>query len=191
MPPNDPANTPQRNPLAIYPGDAAAKPGLAGPQKGALAVLVGTLAAGILGVMVPREEGMEYVGYLDIAGIPTACAGDTKNVRVGQRYSLEECRTRLERQLVSHAKGALECVPTLRAEARDYQRAAVVSFAYNVGVGGFCRSTAARKFRAKDWKGGCDALLPWDKARVNGVLRPVKGLTARRQREWALCRTGL
>lgn len=164
---------------------------LAPPHKGALAALLGTIAAGILYVSIPADEGMAYVGYLDIAGIPTACAGDTNDVKVNRRYSRDECLERLDRQLVAHAKPVLECVPTLRAEGRDHQRAAAVSLAYNIGTGAFCRSTAARRFRAKDWRGGCDAFLPWDKARVNGTLRPVRGLTNRRQRERALCLTGL
>ena len=50
-----------------------------------------------------------------------------------------------------------------------------------------CRSTAARRFNAGDWRGGCEAFLMWNKA--GG--RPVRGLTLRRQRERALCMKGL
>lgn len=156
-----------------------------------LSAIVGTLAAGILYVTIPADEGMVYVGYLDIAKIPTKCAGDTSNVVVGKRYTPEECRASLDRQLIAHAKPVMECVPQLKQAGRDYQRAASVSIAYNIGTTAFCKSTAAKRFRAGDWRGGCNAFLSWDKARVNGVLRPVKGLTLRRQRERALCMTGL
>lgn len=153
--------------------------------------IIGTIAAGILYVTIPADEGMVYVGYLDIAKIPTKCAGDTTNVVVGKRYTPEECRASLDRQLIAHAKPVMECVPQLKASGRDYQRAASVSLAYNIGTSAFCKSTAAKRFRAGDWAGGCNAFLSWDKARVNGVLRSVKGLTLRRHRERALCMRGL
>lgn len=153
--------------------------------------IVGTLAAGLLYVSIPADEGMVYVGYFDIARIPTKCAGDTSNVVVGKRYTPEECRASLDRQLVAHAKPVMECVPQLQEEGRDLQRAASVSLAYNIGTSAFCKSTAAKRFRAGDWTGGCNAFLAWNKARVKGVLRPVKGLTLRRQRERALCLKGL
>lgn len=164
---------------------------LTGKQKGGIAALVGVTAAALLYSVVPREEGTVYVGYLDIAKIPTKCTGDTKDVQVGQRYTVEECRQSLDKQLVAHAKGVMACTPSLADEGRDYQRVAIVSFAYNAGVAAYCNSTAAKHFRARNWAKGCAAMLPWDKARVNGVLRPVKGLTARRQREYALCMKGL
>lgn len=156
-----------------------------------LAGIVGTLAAGILYVSIPADEGMVYVGYLDIARIPTKCAGDTTNVVVGKRYTPEECRASLDRQLIAHAKPVMECVPQMKQAGRDYQRAASVSLAYNIGTTAFCNSTAAKRFRAGNWKGGCDAFLLWSKARVNGQLREVRGLKLRRERERQLCLTNL
>lgn len=165
--------------------------GPSGKQIGALAALVGVMAAAGLYNAVPREEGTVYVGYLDIAKIPTKCSGDTKDVQVGRKYTVEECRQSLDRQLLAHAKGVMTCTPSLADVGRDNQRIATVSFAYNVGITAYCRSTAAKLFNARQWKRACAALLPWDKARVNGVLRPVKGLAARRQREYVLCMKGL
>ena len=156
------------------------------PAAGLIAV-VGTVAAGLLYTSIPEDEGMVYVGYLDIANIPTKCAGDTRDVVVGKRYTVEECRASLDRALVAHAKPVMACVPALQADGLDHARAAAVSIAYNIGTTAFCRSTIARKFNAGDIAGACDGFLSWDKARVKGVLRPVKGLTLRRQRERALC----
>ena len=85
----------------------------------------------------------------------------------------------------------MACSSGLRQPGRDYQRAAAVSLAYNIGIAGFCGSTARKKFDAGDVIGGCNAFLSWNKARVGGVLRPVKGLTARRERERALCLKGV
>lgn len=160
-----------------------------GQKAGGLAGIVGVVAASILYVTIPKDEGTEYKAYRDIAGIWTICQGDTANVRPGMVETPEGCRARLERQLIAHAKPVMACAPQLKG--RDNQTAASVSLAYNIGTAGFCNSTAAKRFRAGDWRGGCNAFLSWDKARVNGVLRPVKGLTLRRQRERELCLRGL
>lgn len=155
--------------------------------KGTLAAIVGTLAATSLFTMIPKEEGMEYKAYRDIVGVLTICAGDTKDVRAGLIETPEGCRIRLERQLIAHAKPVMACTPRLSEPGRDWQRAAAVSLAYNVGVGAWCRSTADKRFDAGDWRGGCDAFLRWNKA--GG--REIRGLTLRRQRERALCLKGL
>ncbi|MBY5974980.1 glycoside hydrolase family protein, partial [Ferrimonas balearica] len=79
----------------------------------------------------------------------------------------------------------------LPAQLPDQTRAAFVSAAYNIGAGAFCGSSMSRRAQAGDLVGACDALLMWNKARVKGVLRPVTGLTRRRQAERALCLEGV
>lgn len=177
--------------------------------KSPLVALVGTAAAIALATMLPHDEsgrtvtasvdksgalvvehekGPQYLkAYADIVGVLTICDGDTKGVRPGMVETEAGCTARLERQLVAHAKPVLSCVPALRDERRTNQLVASVSLAYNIGTAGFCRSTAARRFNAGNWRGGCDAFLLWNKA--GG--RPVRGLTLRRERERALCLKGL
>jgi lysozyme len=174
---------------------APSKPSVAsstlGSKVGPLAAIVGSLAASSLLLTVPKEEGTSYKAYKDIAGIWTVCQGDTKNVYPSLIETPEGCRVRLERQLVIHAKGVMACTPRLSEEGREWQRAAAVSLAYNIGVGGYCKSSVDRYFDTGNWKRGCDNFLSWNKARVNGVLRPVKGLTERRKRERDICLKGL
>lgn len=182
-------------------------------KRGTLASVIGIAAAALVLQTVPEDESGRYVkvtvaqdgtatvkhvrgpqylrAYLDIAGIPTACDGITKGVKMGQVYTEAQCAMLLERELVVHAQGVMKCSPGLRGDGRDNQRAAAVSLAYNIGVGGYCRSTVVRRFNAGNYRGGCDAFMAWNKARVNGVLRPVQGLTNRRARERALCLKGL
>lgn len=139
-------------------------------------------------LVVAHEKGPQYLrAYADIVGVWTICDGDTKNVRPGMVETEAGCTARLERQLVAHAKPVLDCVPGLRDPRRQNQLVASVSLAYNIGTAGFCRSTAARRFNAGNWRGGCDAFLMWNKA--GG--RAVRGLTLRRERERALCLKGL
>lgn len=160
-------------------------------RKAPLAAIVGTLAATSLFATVPKEEGTEYKAYRDIAGIWTVCQGDTNDVHPGLIETPEGCRQRLEAQLVAHARPVMACTPALAEPGRDYQRAAAVSLAYNIGVGAYCHSSADRQFDAGQWRAGCDAFLSWSKARVNGQLRVVQGLLSRRQRERQICLRGL
>lgn len=158
------------------------------PSKGGLVAIMGTatLAAGLMGALT-SFEGKRNVGYKDVAGIPTACFGDTANVVVGKFYGDAECQARLEQQASAHVAEVVKCTPHLRG----WPLVAASSLAYNIGGPAYCGSTAAKRFNAGDIRGGCDALLSWNKARVNGTLVMVKGLANRRAAERAIClRTG-
>jgi lysozyme len=166
--------------------NAAARP-RPGAKAGGLTAIIGSVAAGVLYVTIPEDEGTRYQAYRDIVGVLTICNGDTNDVRPGLVETREGCQRRLEQQLVAHAAPVMACTPRLKEPGRDYQRAAAVSLAYNVGVGAYCRSSVDRHFDAGNWRQGCDALLAWNKA--GG--RPVRGLTLRRQRERAICLRGV
>lgn len=151
------------------------------PRYPALVAIIGTAAAAFLVPEVTKWEGYREVPYEDVVGIWTVCYGDTKDVRPGIRETRGQCEARLERQLIAHAAPVLQCVPGLKDKPAAL--AASASLAYNIGVAGFCGSTAARRFRAGDWRGGCDAFLRWNRA--GG--REIKGLTNRRKSERAIC----
>lgn len=167
--------------------DLKALPGRTAP----LTAIVGAIAATSLFATVPKEEGTEYRAYRDIAGIWTVCQGDTKDVHPGLIETPEGCRQRLEAQLVAHAKPVMACTPSLSQPGRDYQRAAAVSLAYNIGVKAWCHSSADKLFDMNNWQGGCNAFLLYSKARVNGQLRTVRGLLLRRERERQICLKGI
>lgn len=204
-----------RSPLVADPANF--RRGLGGadgaPGAASLLGLVGATAAILLLTIVPEEEsgrtvqasidaagnarvdhvsGRQYLrAYLDIAGIPTACDGITRGVRMGQTFTEEQCTAQLVEEIEIHARGALACAPSLARPGRDYQRAAAISLTFNIGIGGFCGSSARKAFEAGQMTYACDRFLPWNKARVRGGLRPVRGLTLRRQREREICLTGL
>lgn len=153
---------------------------------GSAAVMAVSLATSALKI----DEGKRNVGYLDVARIPTDCFGHTgPDVKVGVRKSDATCEAELRGDVGIHMRGVLRCTPAL--VDRPYQLAAATRITFNIGVAGFCGSTIARRFHAGDERGACDAFLPWDKARVNGRLQQVRGLTLRRQRERAMCLQGL
>ncbi|MEG6507062.1 glycoside hydrolase family protein [Nitratidesulfovibrio sp. 1201_IL3209] len=78
-----------------------------------IVAVVGAAAAALILSVTPVWEGKRNVGYLDIAGVPTKCFGDTRDVVVGHRYSDDECRASLDRALVEHAQPVVDCLPEI------------------------------------------------------------------------------
>jgi lysozyme len=128
-------------------------------------------------------EGLRTVAYSDPVGIPTICFGETKGVRLGQRATVDECRGMLADSLQIANRGVDSCVHSYLPDTR---RAALVSFAYNVGVTSLCGSTLVRKLNAGDVRGACNELPRWNRA--GGIVLP--GLTKRREAERELCLQG-
>jgi len=149
--------------------------------------LAGSLMAGAIALAIPlieRWEGTRTDPYRDIVGVWTVCSGETRVAM--RRYTHAECSAMLRRAVESdYGAAVLRAVPALAR--RPHQFAASISLAYNIGAPAFARSTAARRFNAGDWRGGCDAFLMW---RFAGG-KEVKGLKNRREDERRLCLAGL
>lgn len=149
-----------------------------------------SMAIGLATSALEVDEGKRNVGYLDVAKIPTDCFGHTgPDVAVGRRKTDAQCAAQLKGDVAIHMDGVLRCTPALGGH--PYQLAAATRITFNIGVGGYCGSTIARRFNAGDWRGACEAFLPWNKVRLNGRLQIVRGLVLRRQRERAMCLTGV
>ena len=103
------------------------------------------------------------------------------DVRPGVVWSSEQAEDRLQDHMVYFATGVLKLSPGL-AQEPDRRLAAVVSFAYNVGLGNYRVSTFKRRVDAKDWGGACEEIVKWNKA----AGRVLNGLTRRRQAEAAM-----
>lgn len=153
----------------------------------ALAALITAVAMTIVVPFVATHEGEELETYRDIAGVWTACYGDTDPEMAipGASYTREECIDSLMRQLVAHAEPMVACVPGVTASPEI--TSAFLSLTYNIGSGAFCRSTVARRFNAGDYAGACEAIEMWKYA--NGKV--VKGLVLRRADERRLCERGI
>jgi lysozyme len=77
-------------------------------------------------------------------------------------------------------RGVLRLSPTLANHQSKFD--AVVSFAYNAGLGNYQRSTIRMKVNRGDWEGAAEAFMMWTKA--GG--KEVAGLVKRRKAEVAL-----
>ena len=151
------------------------------------AKLVAKIGAGATALAVPLVmlyEGTVLQSYRDPIGIVTACVGHTgPELRMGQRYTRQQCEDMLYGDLLKHAQ-ALDCI---KQPMTDGQKAAFLSFAFNVGNKAFCDSTLARKANAGDMPGACAELSRW--TRAGG--RELPGLVKRRAAERELCERGL
>lgn len=150
--------------------------------------LLATAVAAATLIAIPFE-GLRQVAYYDPPGVLTVCYGSTTNVEKGRTYSLEECRERLQSDMLAAVEAVERCHPGLPEPIL----AAFSDAVYNLGPGIACNresSTAARLLWAGEYRAACDQLPRWDKARVAGVMVTLPGLTKRRAAERDLCLTG-
>lgn len=138
-------------------------------------------ALAIAAPLVQHFEGTVYKTYRDPIGIKTACTGHVDaTLQMGEAFTPEQCSEMLSADLSSTARGVQDCI---KVAVSDTELAAYTSFAFNVGVGAFCSSTASRKLNAGDHRGACAELTRWTQA--GGQTLP--GLVRRRAAERALC----
>ncbi|WP_336800304.1 lysozyme [Kaistia sp. MMO-174] len=144
-------------------------------------------AAGALAVaFVGAWEGMRTTAYRDVVGIPTVCFGETRGVKMGDRYTADQCREMLGDGLAEFEAGIRKCL-VAPDKIPDKPYVAFLSLSYNIGQKAFCGSTVARRANAGDLRGACEAIVVWNKA--GG--RVVAGLVNRRAAERAMCLEGL
>ena len=142
-------------------------------------------AALAIALAIPAE-GLRQYAYYDPPGILTVCYGSTTNVERGKKYSLAECRERLDKDMNSALDAVERCVPGLPENVL----AAFGDAVYNIGPRIACdtrQSTAARLLKAGDIAGACAQLPRWNKAKIAGVSVELPGLTKRRAAEKELC----
>lgn len=153
----------------------------------ALIALLGAGAANFTINEIADHEGYVPQAYEDPVGIWTKCFGDIRNVTPGAHYTFEQCLHSLNTQIEAHAKPILKCVPGL-ASAPDKVKAAMVSMAYNIGVGGFCSSSVAKYAKAGEWEKACKRMAEIYKTAKG---KELPGLVKRRNEESRLCLEGL
>lgn len=130
--------------------------------------------------LVKRFEGFRAKPYLCPAGVPTVGYGHTEGVSLSDpAISREMAEALLVKDLVAFAAGVARM---LSAPVSQNQFDALVSFAYNVGLGNLQRSTLLRRVNAGDVAGAAREFAKWTKAK--GIELP--GLMKRRAAERAL-----
>ncbi len=133
--------------------------------------------------LIALEEDCRLSAYLCSAGVWTNGWGETAGVKPGMRWTQEQADARFLASLTEYA-AAVEDM--LKTPATPEQKGALVSLAYNIGLGGLRGSRVLRLHNAGDFAGAARAFGLWNKYRKDGVLTVSTGLTARRATEAAL-----
>jgi GH24 family phage-related lysozyme (muramidase) len=142
-------------------------------------------AAALATAIAIPAEGLRQYAYYDPPGILTVCYGTTgKGVVSGRKYSLQECKSLLDRDMLKAVHTVEKCQPNLPENVL----AAFSDAVYNLGPSVACESTAARLLRSGKVMEACDQLPRWNKAKVAGAYVELPGLTKRREAERRLCR---
>lgn len=149
------------------------------------------LLAGFSSVLIGGAvlwEGTKYTPYEDIVGVLTVCNGYTgKDIVRGRKYTPDECKQFLEKELYVHAKGILNCIKVpLKQEEFD----AYTLFAYNVGVQGACSSQSFRMLNADRRVEACRLLAFSPNGKPNWSFAKgqfIQGLHNRRIYEMNMC----
>lgn len=133
--------------------------------------------------LIKKWEGLYLESYLCPAKVPTIGYGtirypDGKLVKLGEKISLQKAE-----DLLIHEVNKINIPLNLNQNQYD----ALVSFAYNLGMGNLLKSTLYRKCKANPYDLTIrDEFMKWTKARVNGELKTLKGLLKRRIEEYNL-----
>lgn len=132
--------------------------------------------------LIKKFEGCKLTPYRCPSGILTVGFGSTgPHVIAGKSITQAEADALLLADLSRFESGVVALLGG--RETAPGQFSALVSFAFNVGLFALSGSTLLRKHMAGDYAGAADQFLKWDKARVNGVLKSLPGLTKRREAE--------
>ena len=140
--------------------------------------------------LIKQFEGSSNVVYKDQAGLDTIGVGHliTDAEKASGKFnngpiSNEEVNSLLLSDLDTTQRGIRNCV-TQPVTQDQYN--ALVSMAFNIGIGNFCNSTLVKKINTGSYQEVPNQMMRWTKVRQGGVLVDSSGLTTRRQTEAAL-----
>jgi len=140
--------------------------------------------------LIKRFEGLHKVqpdgmisSYRCPAGKWTIGWGSCKGVRSGMKITEAEAELKLLEDIREHANIVKQYVTVPLTQG---QFDALVSFVFNLGGGNFRSSTLLKKLNIGHYDDVPEQIMRWNKARIDGKLTPLKGLTRRRAAEAAI-----
>ncbi|NIG73637.1 lysozyme [Klebsiella sp. Ap-873] len=152
--------------------------------KKKLAGLGAASALTIASFVIPELEGVRHTPYYDVVGVLTVCYGHTgADIIKSKKYTEEECQAMLDKDILPFARSVERSV---KVPTDEYQKAALISFSYNVGVRAFERSSLLRQINAGNYQAACDGLRQW----IYASGKQWQGLMNRREVEHEICMWG-
>ena len=153
-----------------------------------------SLALAVANTLVLRFEGSSLQAYIDPAGVKTICVGHTSlsdGVPVPDKMTQAECDALLKKDM----ERAMDAV--VRCQGANHPPSVLGAFAdatFNVGPKIVCdpKTATTSALAVGDYEGACQGLRKWDKIRTgDGALKPLLGLTKRREAERVACMAGV
>lgn len=141
---------------------------------------------------IKKTERLMLKAYLCPANIPTIGYGTTKgvtleDVRSGRTITKAEAERMFDEDIEEFGQGVLRLCSV---NPSPKQLDALVCFAYNVGLGskkaksgGLANSSLLAAHNRSDFESAARAFMLYNKARVNGKMQALPGLTKRRAYE--------
>lgn len=138
-----------------------------------------------------NKEGIELIKeWESFSSKPYPCAGSVPTIGFGNTYYEDGTSVRLSDPPISIERAELLLNFTLRKFEQDVEKlikvpvsvnqfSAIVSFAYNVGVGNLKKSTLLKKLNQNDFIGASNEFSKW----VNSGGKKLNGLVKRREAE--------
>lgn len=108
--------------------------------------------------LIKNFEGRSLKAYKCPAGKWTIGYGHTASAREGMTITAEEAEALLDRDLQFFEAGVAKAV---KVKIRQAQFDALVSFAFNLGLGNLKSSTLLKKLNAGDDSGAAEEFLRW------------------------------
>jgi lysozyme len=133
--------------------------------------------------LIRSFESLRLEAYDDGGGVWTVGWGSTRGVTPGMVITRERAEQMFADDL-AEAEASLDALVDVKLS--QGQRDALASFVFNLGAANFGTSTLRMRVNAREWHEASREFARWDKQRIGGALRPVRGLLLRRHQEAAL-----
>jgi lysozyme len=134
--------------------------------------------------LIKRFEGLRLKAYQDQAGVWTVGYGAT-GPNIGPHTIWTQAQA--DADLIHRVAVLRQQVDKLiHVHATENQENALLSLAYNIGIGGLASSSAIRDLNGGNIQAAADDFLKWKFITVNGQKVENAGLLKRRQQERAL-----
>ena len=130
--------------------------------------------------LIKEFEGLETKAYRDAADVLTIGFGHTKGVNEGDTITEQIATAMLDKELREY-EGYIDDM--VNVPLNPNQHAALVSFVYNTGPNAFSKSQLLKRLNEGKYDQVAKEMARWNKARVDGELTELEGLTRRRQAE--------
>lgn len=138
--------------------------------------------------LIKKFEGCKLTAYRDSVGVWTIGFGHTKDVKADMVITAEQAEQFLKDDVVYFENGVNKLLKTLKTAVTQNQFDALISFAFNLGLGNLRKSTLAKKLYVMQQndrdsvQAVADEFPRWNKA--GGQV--LTGLSNRRNAERAL-----